>query len=172
MLVAPISYDRIAREPVPLLMGELHRDWRDVPTRVVVNMCGVFPWGEPVGRVVFSLPMLDLLEHEAMPTRADIERFLSAAHAYASYGPTYWHCHVGLNRSGIAVASYLHLYRGMRISEAIAHMRVSRSPMVLCNSTFEAMLREWYGGSDEQDFEPWAPDAWLEERTGARDDWK
>ncbi|NCG17614.1 MAG: hypothetical protein GWP91_01180 [Rhodobacterales bacterium] len=40
MLVAPFSYDRIATEPVPLLMGELL-----------------------------------LLEHEAMPTRADIERF-------------------------------------------------------------------------------------------------
>ncbi len=172
MLAAPLSHNLISDSPSRLFMGELPRDWSDVPARVVVNMCGVYPWGEPFGRVVFSLPMLDLLEQNTMPTRGDLERFLGAIDGYAKHEPTYWHCHAGLNRSGIAVAAYLHLYRGMRISDAIAHMRESRSHMVLCNSTFEGMLREWYGGADEQDFEPWSPDAWLEDRTGDREDWR
>ena len=171
MLNPRLNYTLVSESPAPLFMGELPRDWQDIPARVVVNLCGVFPWGEPFGRVVLSLPMLDALENALMPCRADIERFVDSVHPWASHEPTYWHCHAGLNRSGVCVASYLHRYRGMRISDAINHMRSARHPMVLCNATFERSLRDWYGDEDEQDFEAFDMQTWLEERQGQRSDW-
>lgn len=172
MLETSLDYNLVSEEPVPMWMGELPRDWAEIPARVVFNLCGVYPWGEPFGRVVLALPMLDALDPSLMPARQDLERFVDAAHAYAANEPTYWHCHAGLNRSGLAVATYLHRHRGMKIGDVIQRLRGARSPMVLCNSTFEARLREWYGGPDEQEFEPFDMDKWIRERTGGRSDWK
>ena len=167
-----LDFTLVSEDPVPLFMGELPREWTDIPARVVVNLCGVFPWGDPFGRIVMTLPMLDALEDRLMPSREEIERFVDGLHAWASNEPTYWHCHAGLNRSGIAVATYLHRHRGMRISDAIEHLRARRSPMVLCNSTFERCLRAWYGAPDEQDFTPFDLSFYVAERTGGRQDWK
>ncbi len=172
MLQSTLDHHLVSSTPAPLYMGELPRDWSEVPARAVFNLCGVYPWGEPFGRVVFSLPMLDALDEGLMPDRAQIERFVDCARAYAEEEPTYWHCHAGLNRSGLVVATYLHRHRGLRISEAIRTLREVRSPMVLCNATFEARLREWYGERDEQDFEPFDMERWIVERTGGRDDWR
>lgn len=172
MIDPKLDYTLISDTPAPLFMGELPRDWTDIPARIVVNLCGAFPWGEPFGRLVFSLPMLDAMEDKLMPDRAEIERFVDAVHGYAEQESTYWHCHAGLNRSGLCVATYLHRHRGMAISDAIHHMRGARHPMVLCNSTFEQKLRTWYGRPDEQEFEPFDMTTWLQERQGSRDDWR
>lgn len=172
MLEAALDHHLVSPDPAPLFMGELPRDWSEIPARVVMNLCGVYPWGEPFGRVVLAMPMLDALDAGLMPGRADVERYVDAAHGYAQSEPTYWHCHAGLNRSGLVVATYLHRHRGMRISAAIDHMRGVRSPMVLCNSTFEKRLREWYGDDDEQEFKPFDMEKWILERTGGRTDWK
>ena len=147
-----MSYHLVSENPAPLFMGALPYRWDDVPSRVVVNLCGILPYGDGMfGRVVHLLPMLDVPERELLPERSRIEAFLDAVHAHAGHEPTYWHCHAGLNRSGFAVAAYLHRHRGVRIGEAIAQLREVRSPMVLCNPTFEETLRTWYGGPDEQD---------------------
>lgn len=55
-------------------------------------------------------------------------------------GPTLVHCQAGLNRSGLIAATALML-DGMTADEAIATLRSSRSPAVLCNKTFENWLR-------------------------------
>ncbi|MEQ1505686.1 MAG: dual specificity protein phosphatase family protein [Myxococcota bacterium] len=154
MVRAPLDHHLVSPDPAALYMGALPPTWGHVPARVVVNLCGIYPSGNANRRVVHTLPLLDLLEEEAMPQRATVESFLDGVHAYAAHEPTYWHCHAGLNRSGLAVAAYLHRYRAMRISDAIASLRERRSPMVLCNSLFERRLREWYGGEDEQEMEP------------------
>ena len=172
MLSETLDHSLVSDDPAPLFMGELPREWADIPARAVFNLCGVYPWGEPFGRVVMALPMLDALESSLMPTRDQLERFLDAAHAYASNEPTYWHCHAGLNRSGLAVAAYLHRHRGLRIGDAIRQMRTARNPMVLCNTTFERTLREWYGAPDEQEFEPFDLEHYMSQRTGGRSDWR
>lgn len=149
------SYHLVSETPAPLFMGALPRRWDDVPSRVVVNLCGILPYGDGLfGRVVHLMPMLDVPEPELLPDRGRLESFLDAVHAHAGAEPSYWHCHAGLNRSGFAVAAYLHRHRGARISDAIRGLRGVRSPMVLCNATFERVLREWYGGPDEQALEP------------------
>ena len=50
------------------------------------------------------------------------------------------HCQAGLNRSGLIAARTLML-RGHTADSAIALLREKRSPLVLCNDTFEAWLR-------------------------------
>lgn len=148
-----LDHHLISDQPAPLYMGALPHHWDDVPTRVVVNVCGLFPLGSANRRVVYTMPFMDVADEDLMPEREAIESFVDSIHEHASAEPTYWHCHAGLNRSGLVVASYLHRYRGLRISDAISHLRRVRSPLVLCNPLFERRLREWYGGQDEQTFE-------------------
>ena len=172
MFEGPLDYPLISDDPFPVFMGELPRAYEDIPAKVVVNLCGVYPLGEPFGRTVLSMPLLDALEPELCPSRENLERFLDAVHHYASTEASYWHCHAGINRSGLALAAYLHRHRGLRIGEAVATMRARRSPMVLCNSLFEGQLRNWYGRPEEKGFEPFNMDRYLSERTGSRDDWR
>lgn len=148
-----LDHHLVSSHPAPLFMGALPGHWDDVPTRVVINMCGLFPLGSANRRIVYTMPMMDVADEDLMPPRAALEAFVDTVHEYAVYEATYWHCHAGLNRSGLVVASYLHRYRNMRISEAIGHLRRVRSPLVLCNPLFERRLREWYGGEDEQAFD-------------------
>ena len=163
-----LDHHLVHESPHPLFMGELPARWNDIPARVVVNMCGVYPHGDPDGRLVLGMPLLDVLDRSMMPTREDLERFLASVHALADGEPSYWHCHAGINRSGLAVASYLHLYRDMRISDAISELRARRTEMVLCNHLFEGLLREWYGGPDEQEFQRFNLATYLKEREGRR----
>lgn len=163
-----LDYHLVHDAPTPLFMGELPRRLADAPARVVVNLCGVVPPDPALGRIVLTFGMLDALDPELLPPRDLLEHFVDAAHAFADRVPTYWHCHAGINRSGLAVATYLHRHRGMRISEAISQLRTRRTPMVLCNNVFEEHLRGWYGDEDEQDFEPFALQDYLVERLGRR----
>ena len=161
-----LDHHLVHEDPTPIYMGELPGSWPIVPAPVVVNLCGVYPHGDPDGRLVLGMPMLDVLDRSMMPARADLERFLESVHALAAHQASYWHCHAGINRSGLAIASYLHLYRGMRISVAIRTLRERRSEMVLCNHLFEGLLREWYGGPDEQEFQRFNLSTYLKEREG------
>ena len=60
----------------------------------------------------------------------------------------------------------LYLYRDLTISQAIDNLRRRRSGMVLCNSLFERLLREWYGTRQEQEFEPFSFETWKKEKHG------
>lgn len=163
-----LDHHLVHEDPQPLYMGELPSRWSDVPAQVVVNLCGVYPEGDPNGRMVLGMPMLDVLDRSMVPEREELERFLGTVHTLASAQPSYWHCHAGINRSGLAIAAYLHLYRGVPISDAISGLRHARSEMVLCNHLFEGLLREWYGGPDEQEFQRFDLQTYLKERQGRR----
>jgi protein-tyrosine phosphatase len=169
MINASLNHHLVSERPAPLYMGELPHRYDHVPARVVVNLCDSWPSGSPSGRTLFSMPLFDVLDPELMPERRRLEGFVDAVHTHAAHEPTYWHCHAGLNRSGLAVALYLHRHRGMRISDAIRLLRDRRTPMVLCNGLFERRLREWYGAEDEQDFEARTLDDYLTERDGRRE---
>ena len=102
-----LQFDRIVDGPPPIFMGPLPRTWAVVPAPVVVNMCGVFPEGPPPRHTVFAIALHDIQEAEALPARAVFEAFLDGIHVHARSAPTYWHCHAGLNRSGLALAAFL-----------------------------------------------------------------
>lgn len=163
-----LDFHLVSTDPTPLYMGELPWDYADVPAPVVVNLCGVFPRSAPLGTIVLAFPMHDTLDPELLPPRSHFEAFVDTVHAWAERQPTYWHCHAGINRSGMAVAAYLHRYRGLSISQAIDNLRRRRSGLVLCNNVFERTLREWYGGPHEQAFEPVGEEVWAREHTGRR----
>ena len=167
-----LGYHLIDDQPTAIFLGPLPQQWKEVPAPVVINMCDGYPNGDRDGYTVCALPLLDLQEDEAMPSREVFETFLASVHTHAANASSYWHCHAGLNRSSLALAAYLHLYRGYRISEAIEQIRARRSPLCLCNALFEKTLRVWYGEKNEQDFVPVDMNAWLTERTGGRDDWR
>ncbi|MCA9568287.1 MAG: dual specificity protein phosphatase family protein [Myxococcales bacterium] len=99
------------------------------------------------------LPLVDTLSPSGVPDRAQLEAFLGEAHAAVERGPTYWHCRRGINRSGLALAAYLHLYGRQSITAAVARLRRLRSPVVLQNETFVAALDAWYRGPDEAPIE-------------------
>jgi hypothetical protein len=164
-----LDHHLIHEHPAPIFVGELPRTYAQVPAPVVVNLCGVYPPVKPPVRTILSLPFADVPDASYMPTRNHIERFLTAVHVHAASGPTYWHCHAGINRSSFVVAAYLHLYRGMRISDAIDTLRERRSRMALCNNVFERSLREWYGGPDEQEFKQFSMEDYLAEMRRHRD---
>ncbi len=169
MSASTLDYDLVSKSPTPIYMGELPEDYAAAPASVVINACGVFPNIAVPSPTILTLPMIDTLELEYLPGRSQIEAFLKGVHTHAVDGPTYWHCHAGLNRSALLVASYLHLYRGLRISDAITQLRDARSPMVLCNNVFERKLRGWYGQPDEQDFETFDLATYLRERVRRRE---
>ncbi len=166
------EYDTILEEPAPIFMGPLPQSWSDVPAPVVVNLCGVFPFGPPGDHTIFTLALHDVQEQDALPERSAFEAFLGCVHAEVQNRGSYWHCHAVLNRSGLALGAYLCIHRGMRVSEAIGLLRTRRSPVVLCNSLFEETLRRWYGDETEQGFEPVDIDRWLVERTGGQKGWR
>jgi len=158
-----LDHHLIHEHPTSIFVGELPQTYAQVPAPVVVNLCGVYPPVQPPVRTVLSLPFADVPDVAYMPSRNQVERFLAAVHTHASSKATYWHCHAGINRSSFVVAAYLHLYRGMRISDAIETLRARRSRMVLCNNVFESSLREWYGGPDEQAFQQFSMEDYLAE---------
>ena len=144
-------------------VGELPGARTPVPAGIVINVSGTYPHYAPPVRIVLALPFLDVPDATMLPARADVERFLDGVDVHAKADGTYWHCHAGINRASFVAAAYMHRHRGMRISQAIDTLRERRSPLVLCNPVFERVLREWFGDAEEQEFEPFTMERYLEE---------
>jgi protein-tyrosine phosphatase len=100
----------------------------------------------------FHFPMRDSMNPALLPTREELVAFLRSVHPAVSQHASYWHCHAGQNRSAFGLAAYLHLFRGMTLSDAIEQMRQRRGDRILCNPLFEATLRGWFGTPAEQTF--------------------
>jgi hypothetical protein len=75
----------------------------------------------------------DIFDDESLNALAD------EAYAMVQDGQTLIHCQAGLNRSGL-LASLVLRRMGHTSAEAIKMLRDARSPMVLCNETFENYL--------------------------------
>lgn len=160
------QYDLILNSPHPIYMGRLPASYTEINVTSFVNLCGLTPGKPPVHSAVFIHSLVDSLDPALQPRQEALENFLAAVHKLTSTGSSYWHCYAGLNRSGFALAAYLHLYHNHKISDAIDLLREKRSPLVLCNSHFEGMLRQWYGTKEEQNFESASEDAYYKHRRG------
>ena len=160
------DYDRILDSPTPLYLGRFPTEPRHLNVACFINLCGELPHGIPNGVATYVFPLKDTLDPILRPKRAAVEQFLATVHEHVKVAPSYWHCHAGLNRAGFALSAYLHLFHGVRISEAISLLRTTRSPYVLCNSNFEGFLREWYGEDDEKVFTPTEEDVYYRRREG------
>lgn len=135
----PVPPTLVSEDPHPLWLGP-RPDRVGVTPPAVISLCRT-----PVGYAIQE--SLLLADHPGgVPPRAVFDAFLDRAHAHASAGPTYWHCHRGMNRGGFAVAGYLARHRGWDVRQAIRHLRAIRSPEVLENARFREALIAWYGG--------------------------
>ena len=159
-------YDLILSSPHPLYMGRLPASYAEINATVFINLCGHLPDRPPVHSTVLMHTLVDSLDLDLQPRQEVLESFLASVHTLTSTASSYWHCYAGLNRSGIALAAYLHLYRNYKIGDAIALLRRKRSELVLCNSHFEGMLRKWYGTKQEQRFEGTPEKAYYKHRNG------
>jgi protein-tyrosine phosphatase len=84
-----------------------------------------------------EIVMYDSLDHSI----AQVDALAAWVKACTEDGPTLVHCQAGLNRSGLVAAKVLML-GGMEGWEAIKTLRLKRSSAVLCNPTFERVIRQ------------------------------
>lgn len=82
-----------------------------------------------------EIKMYDSLDQ----TFDQVDEIAQAVVGLADLGPTLVHCQAGLNRSGLVVARAL-IYMGYSPAAAIGKLRAARSPIVLCNESFENWL--------------------------------
>lgn len=74
-----------------------------------------------------------------MPDVKQLHQIADEVNVLRGAGPTLVHCQAGLNRSGLVTALAL-IKDGRTPREAIDLLREKRSPLVLCNETFENWL--------------------------------
>lgn len=96
----------------------------------------LYPWEKYLiysGTERFEFKLFD--SSDAVPDET-IKNIIDIAAACVEDGKTLIHCQAGLNRSNMIAAGVL-IKQGMEPADAIALLREKRSPMVLCNKTFE-----------------------------------
>lgn len=106
------------------------------------KILNLYVWGEypiPVETERIDIEMYDTEEGE--PNREQVDELAYWVKKQLDDGyETLVHCQAGLNRSSLVAARTLMLY-GMTADESISLIRKQRSPMCLCNETFERWLR-------------------------------
>lgn len=139
------DFHLIVREPHPIYLGALPwKSYRKIPADVIFNFCGDIPdFGTQKTTIIF--PFLDSNNSEAIPDEEDILRFMNIASMYAKNGPTFWHCHAGINRSAFMLARYLYShdpnFEGASIDYIIDLIRRKRYDYCLSNEAFIHSLR-------------------------------
>lgn len=104
------------------------------------HIISLYPWERyNPGGELDSFMEVKLYDGPRVPNEQQLYSLAEWINFCKQRGPTLVHCQAGLNRSGLVTALSLVL-SGMTPIEAIALLRASRSPAVLCNGTFEKWL--------------------------------
>lgn len=102
----------------------------------IIDLYDREPYHVHPNQVRVSCRMLD--SHE-LPEPALLNQLVLTMPMAVDRGPTLVHCQAGWNRSGLLTALYL-IANGATPKDAIELLRKRRSPAVLCNKAFEALL--------------------------------
>jgi hypothetical protein len=106
------------------------------------HVISLYPWEQYVfGGPLDSLVEVRLYDGPSVPDEEQLETLAQWINICKGHGPTLVHCQAGLNRSGLLAGLSL-VRAGMSPADAIALLRKSRSPAVLCNQVFEQWLLE------------------------------
>lgn len=109
----------------------------------IKHVISLYPWERYYGTEGLDLfeefKLYDSADQPDMPSIVAIAKLVNGAR---KYGDTLVHCQAGLNRSGL-VAGVALVLEGMGPQEALDTLRESRSPVVLCNKTFEKALLDF-----------------------------
>ncbi len=141
-----VDYHLIIDKPYPIYLGALPwNSYSSVPADTIFNFCGDIPESGTMKKT-FIFPFLDDDREDSVPDQKDIFDFLHVANVYATQGPTFWHCHAGVNRSAFMLASYLWLYhddfKDTDMNNVIGMIRNKRYDYCLCNDAFVKRLLE------------------------------
>jgi Dual specificity phosphatase, catalytic domain len=104
------------------------------------HVISLYPWERyNPGAELDSFIEVRLYDGKTVPDEAQLEMLAQWINNCLKHGPTLVHCQAGLNRSGLLAGLSL-IRSGMEPAAAIALLRSSRSPAVLCNKAFENWL--------------------------------
>lgn len=104
------------------------------------HIISLYPWERfNPGCDLDSFTEVRLYDGPSVPNEAQLYSLARWINICKSHGPTLVHCQAGLNRSGLLAGLSLVL-DGKRAEDAIALLRLTRSPAVLCNKTFASWL--------------------------------
>lgn len=102
----------------------------------------LYPWAKYVVPDDVTYEEVELYDSADLPDKAQIDTLALGVGLAVKVGiKVLVHCQAGLNRSSLVVARALMLGWDMTADQAIDHVRGSRSPVCLCNETFENWLR-------------------------------
>lgn len=114
----------------------------------IEHVVSLYPWEAYDNRHdLASMTSIRLYDDLEGPDTEHIVAIAYWVNACRARGVTLVHCQAGLNRSGMVAAVALML-DGMCSHDAIALLRESRSPAVLCNPSFVTWLHELEHGGD------------------------
>jgi hypothetical protein len=106
----------------------------------VKHLVSLYPWESYiVGHPISSLLLVTMYDSEDQEFK-QVDAIAHWVNVCRADGPTLVHCQAGLNRSALVVARAL-ILEGMPSTEAIRLVREKRSPVCLCNPSFERWLR-------------------------------
>lgn len=106
------------------------------------HIVSLYPWERyNPGGDLDSFTEVRLLDGPVVPNEPQLYALAMWINVCKRLGPTLVHCQAGLNRSGLLAGLSLVL-DGWKADDAIAQLRESRSPAVLCNKAFAGWLRE------------------------------
>lgn len=99
----------------------------------------LYPWeqyslGPTTARLEYKL-----YDSADIPDERQLYDVARMVNAFSKEGKTLVHCQAGLNRSGL-IGSLALVLQGWSPKGAIKRLREKRSPVVLCNTTFEQWL--------------------------------
>lgn len=104
------------------------------------HIISLYPWERfnPQGELR-TFVEIRLFDGPRVPNEKQLHALADLINVARADGPTLVHCQAGLNRSGLVTGLAL-VKAGMKAEEAIALLRKSRCPAVLCNKAFEQYL--------------------------------
>lgn len=106
------------------------------------HVISLYPWERfSIAHPLDSFLEVRLYDSGDMPDIAQLYSVAEWINVCRKHGKTLVHCQAGLNRSGLVTALALFL-GGMKPVAAIALLRHSRCPAVLCNPVFKKWLLE------------------------------
>jgi hypothetical protein len=104
------------------------------------HIISLYPWEQyNPGADLESALFVTLFDAGEIPDPGRLYAVARYVNECRKTGRTLVHCQAGLNRSGL-IAGLALVLEGMAPADAIAKLRASRSPAVLCNKVFENWL--------------------------------
>lgn len=108
------------------------------------HVVSLYPWEAYVVAEGTAYTKVEMYDSADTPVKGTVDRVAEQVVRALNDGQTLVHCQAGLNRSNLIAARALTML-GWTIFDAIALLRAKRSPLVLCNKTFEQWLIDTYG---------------------------